>query len=62
MNNAYLTFDEGKKGSLEPGKLADLAVLSADLLSVEEIAIRDVSAVMTMTGGNIVYEKPNWLE
>jgi predicted amidohydrolase YtcJ len=60
MNNAYLTFDEAKKGSLEPGKLADLAVLSADPLSVEEIAIRDLTAVMTMVGGNIVHEKQNW--
>jgi len=60
MNNAYLTFDEENKGSLEPGKLADLAVLTADPLSVEEIAIRDVTTVMTMAGGNVVYEKPNW--
>jgi predicted amidohydrolase YtcJ len=60
INNAYLTFDEGKKGSLEVGKLADLAVLSADPLSVEEIAIRDIAALMTMVGGNIVHEKPNW--
>src|SRR5215467_215687 len=60
INNAYLTFDEGKKGSLEPGKLADLAVLSTDPLSVEEIGIRDVTAQMTMVGGNVVYEKRNW--
>ena len=62
MNNAYLSFDEGKKGSLEPSKLADLAVLSADPLTVEEVAIRDISALMTMVGGNIVYEKPDWAE
>ena len=60
INNAYLTFDEEKKGSLEPGKLADLAVLSADPLGVEEIAIRDITALMTMVGGNVVHEKPNW--
>jgi len=56
----YLTFDEAKKGSLEPGKLADLAVLSADPLAVEEIAIRDMTALMTMVGGSVVYERPNW--
>jgi predicted amidohydrolase YtcJ len=60
INNAHLTFDEGKKGSLEAGKLADLAVLSADPLGVEEIAIRDVTALMTMVGGNVVHERPNW--
>ena len=60
INNAYLTFDEGKKGSLEAGKLADLAVLSADPLSVEEIDMRDVTALMTMVGGSVVHEKPNW--
>ena len=60
-NNAFLTFDEGQKGSLEPGKLADLAVLSADPLTVEEIGIRDIKSLMTMVGGGIVYETQNWL-
>ena len=59
-SNAFLTFDESRKGSLEPGKLADLAVLSADPLTVEEIGIRDVKSLMTMVGGRIVYETPNW--
>jgi predicted amidohydrolase YtcJ len=57
---AYVTFDEGKKGSLEPGKLADLAVLSADPLSVDEAGLRDITASMTMVGGRIVHETPNW--
>jgi predicted amidohydrolase YtcJ len=57
---AYITFDEGKKGSLEPGKLADLAVLSADPLSVEEAGLRDIAAAMTLVGGKAVYETPNW--
>ena len=60
-NGAYLTFDEEKKGSLEPGKLADLAVLSADPLTVAEPAIRDITADMTMVGGKIVHQTPNWL-
>jgi predicted amidohydrolase YtcJ len=59
-NNAFLTFDEDRKGSLEPGKLADMAVLSADPLTVEEVGIRDVKSLMTMVGGKIVYETPNW--
>jgi len=60
-NGAYLTFDEDKKGSLEPGKLADLAVLSADPLTVEETGLADIRALMTMVGGRIVHETPNWL-
>ena len=59
-NNAFLTFDEDRKGSLEPGKLADMAVLSADPLTVEEVGIRDIQSLMTMVGGQIVYETPNW--
>jgi predicted amidohydrolase YtcJ len=58
-NGAYLTFDEDKKGSLEPGKLADLAVLSADPLTVAESAIRDITADMTMVGGKIVHQVSN---
>jgi predicted amidohydrolase YtcJ len=60
IHNAYLTFDEGKKGSLESGKLADLAVLSADPLSVAEDDIREIKSLMTMVGGHIVYETPGW--
>ena len=59
-NGAYLTFDEDKKGSLEPGKLADLAVLSADPLTVAEPDIRDITADMTMVGGKVVHQTPNW--
>ena len=59
-NGAYLTFDEDKKGSLAPGKLADLAVLSADPLTVEEAGIRDITALMTMVGGRIVHETQHW--
>jgi predicted amidohydrolase YtcJ len=57
---AYVTFDEGKKGSLEPGKLADVAILSADPLSIDELGLRDITAAMTMVGGKAVHETPNW--
>ncbi len=60
VNGAYVTFDETKKGSLEPGKLADLAVLSDDPLTVEEIRIREISAEMTMVGGRVVHETADW--
>jgi predicted amidohydrolase YtcJ len=57
---AYLSFDETRKGSLEPGKLADLAVLDADPLTVAENKIRDIKSMMTMVGGKTVYTSPDW--
>ena len=60
QNGAYLTFDEDKKGTLAPGKLADLAVLSADPLTVAETKIADIASLMTMVGGKIVHDVPGW--
>jgi predicted amidohydrolase YtcJ len=60
MNGAYLTFDESKKGSLEPGKFADLAVLSADPLTVDEKSLAETTSVMTTVGGKVVHETPGW--
>jgi predicted amidohydrolase YtcJ len=60
INGAYLTFDEDKKGSLQPGKFADLAVLSADPLTVDESEISEIASLMTMAGGKIVHETANW--
>jgi predicted amidohydrolase YtcJ len=60
LNGAALSFDEGKKGSLEVGKFADLAVLSADPLTVEEAKISETTALMTMVGGRIMHETPGW--
>jgi predicted amidohydrolase YtcJ len=59
-HGAYLTFDEDMKGSLEPGKFADLAILSADPLTVAEASIAEIHSLMTMVGGQIVHETPNW--
>ena len=50
-------FDEGRKGTLEAGKLADLAVLSADIMSVPEDQIKDIKADMTMVGGKVVFQR-----
>jgi predicted amidohydrolase YtcJ len=55
MGSAWMTSDEERKGSIEVGKFADLAVLSADYLTVPEEQIRNVVSLMTMVGGRIVY-------
>jgi predicted amidohydrolase YtcJ len=55
INNAYASFEESIKGSIEPGKLADLAILSDDLLDCPADRIRDIESEMTIVGGKIVY-------
>jgi predicted amidohydrolase YtcJ len=54
---AHYTFEESIKGSVEPGKLADLTVLSGDVLTVPEEAVKDLRATMTIVGGRIVYQR-----
>ena len=54
---ARYTFEEAKKGTLEPGKLADLVVLSADYMTVPEDQIKDIKASMTLVGGKVVFQR-----
>lgn len=56
VGSAWFSFDDKIKGSIETGKLADLVVLSDDYLTVPEDKIREISSVMTIVGGKIVYE------
>jgi predicted amidohydrolase YtcJ len=58
INNAYLTFEERIKGSIEPGKLADLVVLPEDILTCLEKRIEQMPVTMTMVGGRVVYRRP----
>ena len=55
LGSAWFSFDEDKRGSLEVGKLADLAVLSDDYLTVPVEKIGSLESVLTMVGGTIVY-------
>jgi len=55
INNARIMGVEKERGSIEVGKLADLAVLSQDILSVAPDAIRNTKALMTVVGGKVVY-------
>ena len=57
INNAFASFEESLKGSIEPGKLADIAVLTDDYLSCREDDIKDIEALITIVGGKIVYSK-----
>lgn len=57
LNGAYMNFDEDKKGSLEPGKLADMIVLSDDILTVDPDDIMAIQVEQTYLGGELVYQK-----
>ena len=60
VENAYLTFEEGSKGTLEVGKLADMIVLADGFLTVADEALEDMRVLMTIVGGRIVFRDPDW--
>ena len=57
-NHAYLTFEENSKGSIAPGRYADLVVLGEDLMTVPAKRIEQMNVLMTMVGGAVVYRHP----
>lgn len=57
VGNAWLTFEEKAKGTIEPGRLADLVVLSDDILTCPEKRIEQTTVLMTMAGGKVVFER-----
>jgi predicted amidohydrolase YtcJ len=57
-NNAYAAFQEKEKGSLEIGKLADVTVLSRDIMSIPEDEILSTDVLYTIVGGKVAYSRP----
>jgi predicted amidohydrolase YtcJ len=57
INNAYAAFEEDHKGSLTPGKLADIVVLSQNILSVSEAQIPDTQVDMTIVAGQVRFQR-----
>ena len=57
INNAYAAFEENVKGSLTPGKVADITVLSKDITRVPDEEIRSAKVSYTIIGGKVVYKK-----
>ncbi|MFB3049341.1 MAG: amidohydrolase family protein [Acidimicrobiia bacterium] len=53
--SAWFSLEEGKRGTLRPGLLADLAVLTDDFFTVDEDEIPDIRALLTLVGGRIVH-------
>ncbi|MBK8884952.1 MAG: amidohydrolase [Bacteroidales bacterium] len=58
INNAYASFEESIKGSIEPGKLADLVVLSDDILTCPEDKIKEIKSLLTILDGKVIYTSP----
>jgi predicted amidohydrolase YtcJ len=56
IGSAYASFEEGSKGSLERGKLADFVLIDRDLTRIPPEEIREARVVMTVVGGEVVYE------
>ena len=59
LSAAYAAFEEKDKGSIEPGKLADLTVLSNNIMEVPAPVILNTHCVMTVIGGEVVFEESN---
>jgi hypothetical protein len=57
IDTAYAAFEEHLKGSLTPGKLADIVVLSKDITSVPDEEILDAQVVHTIVGGEVLYSR-----
>lgn len=57
INNAYLTFEEKEKGSLEKGKLADFIVLDRDILTCPEDDVRKIQVEQTYLGGKLIHHR-----
>ena len=57
LTSAFAAFDEDIKGSISPGKLADLVVLSQDLLTIDPNAIPETEVLYTIVGGKVVFAK-----
>ena len=57
IHGAYASYEEGIKGSITPGKLADFVILADDPHTVDSDKIKDIEIVRTVTGGTTVYER-----
>jgi predicted amidohydrolase YtcJ len=56
MGSAYAEFQDTEKGSIIPGKLADMVLLSDDIFTIDPAKIRDVKVLKTIVGGRLIWD------
>jgi predicted amidohydrolase YtcJ len=59
MGSAYAEFQDQEKGSITPGKLADMVIVNDDIFQIDPVKIRDVKVTKTIVGGKVVWEAPS---
>jgi hypothetical protein len=57
IEGAYAAFEEARKGSIEPGKVADFVMLSGDIMTMPAAEIPNTRVTMTVAGGRIVFRQ-----
>jgi len=62
MGSSWFSTEDGKKGALAPGQLADLAILSADYFSIPDEEIKQLESLLTIVGGEVVFASNEYCE
>ena len=62
MGSSWFSTEDGKKGALAPGQLADLAILSADYFSIPDEEIRQLESLLTIVGGEVVFASSEYCD
>jgi predicted amidohydrolase YtcJ len=57
MGSAFAEFQDNEKGSITPGKLADIVILSEDIFKIDPVKIKDVHVETTILGGKVIWQK-----
>jgi predicted amidohydrolase YtcJ len=60
MGGAYMSHQERKKGSITKGKFADFVVIDKDILTIDPLEIKDIKTLMTIVGGKVQYQDPDF--